>query len=202
MSKFSDLAALLAKVDGPLGAAGPIALNGAFRPMDRPPHAWFEAVHDPEYYRAFLAGTLDEKATRRYMSHACLASGRSRTIWCLRPIPISAGVDSAVSVPGLKHQVSVPECPESTAGVRSFSFAGQHLGVISHVWVSIDSSQPDKTSVYCFVRIGLPYSKSLVDRTLLEVSGTVLAARLALKYGLACNLAGGTHHAHRDFGSG
>ena len=51
-------------------------------------------------------------------------------------------------------------------------------------------------------RIGLPYSESLVDRTLLEVSGTVLAARLALKFGLACNLAGGTHHAHKGFGSG
>lgn len=51
-------------------------------------------------------------------------------------------------------------------------------------------------------RIGLPYSESLVDRTLLEVSGTVLAARLALEFGLSCNLAGGTHHAHRDFGSG
>lgn len=51
-------------------------------------------------------------------------------------------------------------------------------------------------------RIGLPYTESLVDRTLLEVSGTVLAARLALEFGLACNLAGGTHHAYRDFGSG
>lgn len=51
-------------------------------------------------------------------------------------------------------------------------------------------------------RIGLPYSESLVDRTLLEVSGTVLTARLALEFGLACNLAGGTHHAHKHFGSG
>jgi acetoin utilization deacetylase AcuC-like enzyme len=34
------------------------------------------------------------------------------------------------------------------------------------------------------------------------VSGTVLTVQLALEYGLACNLAGGTHHAHRDFGSG
>lgn len=54
----------------------------------------------------------------------------------------------------------------------------------------------------CSIRIGLPYSESLVDRTLLEVSGTVLAARLALKFGLVCNLAGGTHHAHKGFGSG
>lgn len=65
MSKFSDLAELLAKPNGPLGAAGAVAMSSAFRPMDRPPHEWFEAVHDPEYYRAFLEGTLDEKALRR-----------------------------------------------------------------------------------------------------------------------------------------
>lgn len=65
MSKFADLAQLLGEEDGPLGPLGPIAMNGAFRPMDCPPHEWFEAVHDTEYYRAFLAGSLDEKAMRR-----------------------------------------------------------------------------------------------------------------------------------------
>ena len=33
-------------------------------------------------------------------------------------------------------------------------------------------------------------------------AGTILTARLALDYGLACNTAGGTHHAFPDFGSG
>ena len=42
----------------------------------------------------------------------------------------------------------------------------------------------------------------LIRRTLLEVAGTVLTARLALRSGLACNLAGGAHHAHASFGSG
>lgn len=65
MSKFTDLAQLLGEEDGPLGAAGPVVMDGAFRPMDRPPHDWFEAVHDAEYYHAFLAGSLDEKAMRR-----------------------------------------------------------------------------------------------------------------------------------------
>lgn len=66
MSKFSDIADLLADSAGPLGADGPVAMEAAFRPMERPPHEWFEAVHDPEYYRGFLEGTLDEKAKRRY----------------------------------------------------------------------------------------------------------------------------------------
>lgn len=42
----------------------------------------------------------------------------------------------------------------------------------------------------------------LIERTVLEVAGTVLAAQLAARYGIASNAAGGTHHAHRDMGAG
>lgn len=42
----------------------------------------------------------------------------------------------------------------------------------------------------------------LVERTVLEVAGTVLTAQLALKHGIAANLAGGTHHAHPSGGAG
>lgn len=51
-------------------------------------------------------------------------------------------------------------------------------------------------------RIGLPWSEELVRRTVRAVGGTILTARLALRYGVAANSAGGTHHAHPDFGSG
>ena len=51
-------------------------------------------------------------------------------------------------------------------------------------------------------RIGLPATTPLVQRTWLAVGGTVLTARLALQRGLACHLAGGTHHAYPDHGSG
>ncbi|CAE7864905.1 unnamed protein product, partial [Symbiodinium sp. KB8] len=47
-----------------------------------------------------------------------------------------------------------------------------------------------------------PDHRALVCRTRLEVAGTLLTARLALETGLACNTAGGTHHAHRAWGSG
>ena len=43
---------------------------------------------------------------------------------------------------------------------------------------------------------------SLIRRTRLECAGTIRTVELALKHGLAANLAGGTHHAHRSFGSG
>jgi acetoin utilization deacetylase AcuC-like enzyme len=51
-------------------------------------------------------------------------------------------------------------------------------------------------------RIGLPATTPLVQRTWLAVGGTVLTARLALRHGVACHLAGGTHHAYPDHGSG
>jgi acetoin utilization deacetylase AcuC-like enzyme len=51
-------------------------------------------------------------------------------------------------------------------------------------------------------RIGLPWSRPLVNRTCTAVGGTILTAQLALQTGLACNAAGGTHHAFPSYGSG
>jgi acetoin utilization deacetylase AcuC-like enzyme len=51
-------------------------------------------------------------------------------------------------------------------------------------------------------RIGLPWSPALVNRTRIAVGGTILTAKLALQHGLACNTAGGTHHAFPTYGSG
>ena len=51
-------------------------------------------------------------------------------------------------------------------------------------------------------RIGFPWSEELVRRTLASVGGTLAAADEALATGLGGNLAGGTHHAFRDEGSG
>ena len=51
-------------------------------------------------------------------------------------------------------------------------------------------------------RIGFPWSEALVKRTCCEISGTLLTAEIALQQGIAVSCAGGTHHAHYDFGSG
>lgn len=51
-------------------------------------------------------------------------------------------------------------------------------------------------------RMGLPWSEGLVKRSLISPNGTLLTAALALNNGIACHLAGGTHHAHHDFASG
>jgi acetoin utilization deacetylase AcuC-like enzyme len=52
------------------------------------------------------------------------------------------------------------------------------------------------------LRTELPYSKALVDATLLGCGGTLEAAQLALRNGVACAIGGGFHHAHRDHGEG
>ncbi len=51
-------------------------------------------------------------------------------------------------------------------------------------------------------RLGLPWSPQLVRRSRLAVSGTLLAARMAIEDGIAGNLAGGAHHAFPDRGEG
>jgi acetoin utilization deacetylase AcuC-like enzyme len=51
-------------------------------------------------------------------------------------------------------------------------------------------------------RIGFPWSEHLVKRSLATVGGALAAADAALEFGISGQLAGGTHHSHRDYGSG
>ncbi len=51
-------------------------------------------------------------------------------------------------------------------------------------------------------RIGFPLSEQLVKRELIITQGSVDCANYALKYGCALNVAGGTHHAGRNWGEG
>lgn len=51
-------------------------------------------------------------------------------------------------------------------------------------------------------RLGLPLSDILITRALASVGSSLAAARAAMSQGYAAGLSGGTHHAHRDFGSG
>src|SRR5438552_7453389 len=51
-------------------------------------------------------------------------------------------------------------------------------------------------------RLGFSWSEALVARSRASVFGTVAAALVALREGISGNLAGGTHHASADRGSG
>lgn len=66
----------------------------------------------------------------------------------------------------------------------------------------VDEILEQKLSVDGRRRLGLPVTDAVTLRSRTAVAGTVLTARLALRHGLSCNLAGGSHHAHADFGSG
>ena len=52
------------------------------------------------------------------------------------------------------------------------------------------------------LRLELPYSKDLVDSSLLCAGGTILTLRIALKEGMGLHLGGGFHHAFPDHGEG
>ncbi|WP_339332899.1 histone deacetylase [uncultured Maricaulis sp.] len=64
---------------------------------------------------------------------------------------------------------------------------------------AFETGQLDRAAIR---RIGFPWSEGLVTRTRATVGGAIAAAEAALQDGIAGQLAGGTHHAHRDFGSG
>ena len=51
-------------------------------------------------------------------------------------------------------------------------------------------------------RIGLPMTEEIVRRARAVCGGTLLTARLAMEHGIACNTAGGSHHAGPGFGAG
>lgn len=51
-------------------------------------------------------------------------------------------------------------------------------------------------------RIGFPLTQRLVDRCIVIANGTIQCANHAMQYGVAMNVAGGTHHAFTDRGEG
>ena len=51
-------------------------------------------------------------------------------------------------------------------------------------------------------KIGFPLNDSVVQRSFIATGGTVLTTKLAINYGIACNTAGGSHHANFEGGAG
>ena len=74
----------------------------------------------------------------------------------------------------------------------AIAHAPQYIDAIAHNHLSSDDLR----------RLGLPWSEALAKRSFLAVEGTYRTALKALQFGLACHGAGGTHHAHHDYGAG
>lgn len=66
-------------------------------------------------------------------------------------------------------------------------------------WLKLKHGKLSKDEIR---KTGFPYSKKLVERELVILQGTIDCAAYALKYGVAINVAGGTHHAFHDHGEG
>jgi len=69
----------------------------------------------------------------------------------------------------------------------------------AHYWQRLKNLQLTPSEVR---KTGFPLSASLVHREVCIAQGTVQAATFALEYGIAMNMAGGTHHAFTDRGEG
>ncbi len=108
--------------------------------------------------------------------------------------------------PGTKYSLLI-QCLESLGLMENFlkyvpkPAAVEHLS-IAHEASYIRAIETGKLSREQQIRLGLPWSKILQQRSFIAPNGTLLAAQLALQNGIACHAAGGTHHAHWDFGAG
>ena len=68
--------------------------------------------------------------------------------------------------------------------------------------LSINDIRNKTLNIKAQKKIGFPINDSVVRRSFVATGGTVLASKLALDSKLACNTAGGSHHATFDFGAG
>jgi acetoin utilization deacetylase AcuC-like enzyme len=88
------------------------------------------------------------------------------------------------------------------AQVRAPQLAPPEWLALAHAPAYVDAVLSQSLDPAAVRRIGLPVSAQVATRARAASGGTVLTARLALEHGLACNTAGGSHHAFAGYGSG
>jgi acetoin utilization deacetylase AcuC-like enzyme len=89
-------------------------------------------------------------------------------------------------------QVSLMQAPAVTDGELAFAHDPAYVQAIADG--SVEPAQ--------LREIGFPWSEAMAARARRSVGGTLQAARVAMKQGIAANLAGGTHHAYANRGGG
>ncbi len=96
----------------------------------------------------------------------------------------------------LKEGILKPEQLKQSLPVSSGELLKAHSDVyVNHILEGTIGNEEMR-------RIGFRWSEYLPQRSLTSVGGSLSAARTALRNGLSGQLAGGSHHAHREFGSG
>jgi acetoin utilization deacetylase AcuC-like enzyme len=94
----------------------------------------------------------------------------------------------AQELPGASLQVAPPASDSQLA--------------LAHTCIYIEAVSEGTLSQQAQREIGFPWSPAMAERARRSVGATVHASRAALDEGVAGNLAGGTHHAYADRGSG
>jgi acetoin utilization deacetylase AcuC-like enzyme len=73
---------------------------------------------------------------------------------------------------------------------------------LAHCGDYVQRFEHNELSVKELRKMGLPWSAELVKRSMISPNGTLMTGAIALNHGIACHMAGGTHHAYHDHGRG
>ena len=92
------------------------------------------------------------------------------------------------------------EMPQLRAALAQPATDGE-LALV-HTPAYIDAVEQGTLSEAALREIGFPWSPGMVERARRSSGATIMASRTAALEGVSANLAGGTHHAYRDKGSG
>ncbi len=89
-------------------------------------------------------------------------------------------------------QIALSRAPRATEGELALAHEPHYIDAVLAGHLSAAAQR----------EIGFPWSPRMAERACRSVGATIEAARCALRDGVAANLAGGTHHAYADKGSG
>jgi acetoin utilization deacetylase AcuC-like enzyme len=95
---------------------------------------------------------------------------------------------AAAQLPDLRFH----EAPTTSDGVLALAHHPQYIQRVVNGALTADEQRA----------IGFPWSSEMVERSRRSAGATIAACRSAVADGVAVNLAGGTHHAHSDWGEG
>ena len=115
------------------------------------------------------------------------------------------GLDPTVRFPRERYQLLAARLKEkSSINIQCPTLATREQILTAHEERYVDLFLEGKLGSAAIRRIGLrPWTPTIVKRTLRLVGGSLCALDHAVSNTtIAGNMAGGTHHAHRDFGSG
>ncbi len=89
-------------------------------------------------------------------------------------------------------EIRMHEAPPATDGELALAHAPAYIAAVADGTLSAARQR----------EIGFPWSPAMAERSRRSVGGTVAALRVAMREGVSANLAGGTHHADAESGSG